>query len=201
MSIQTQTDSLCAELSLIAISSLHGRIINKGIEWRLVATDSTERSSIEAQPLFRIQAGKYKLSASCKGRDFKLGEVELERTKRLTHVVLLQEADEYDPDQGYFISNDEVDKISEFLRRQQERAGIDSTHELVGGPLSDPYAREQSGTGFAAHPLLQGAMFDGLPPDMKIDPAENQTAVQMQLEHKHQHQLAAANNFNPAPTR
>lgn len=201
MSIQTQADSLCAELSLIAISSLHGRVIGKGIQWQLEDSDGAQHSSIESQPVFRIQAGKYKIAANYKGREFKLGEVDLERTKRLTHVVLLQDAEEYDPDQGYFISNDDFDKVTEFLRRQQERAGIDSMHELVGGPLADPYIAEQSGNGFAAHPLLQAAMFDGLPPEMKIDPAENQTAVQKQLEHKHQHQLGAANNFNPTPTR
>jgi hypothetical protein len=192
--IYNATDSLCAELSLSAISSLQGRIVTDNLQWSLSGAKKYLEDSAKA--VFRVAAGTYTITAIYKNKEIKVGEVKLVQAKLLSRIILLQELGGNDSDEAYFISEQDLDKVSEFTRRQQERAGLEGQFDLAGGPLASPYQGETMGQGFAQHPLLQSAAFDGLPPDMKNDPAQNETAVQKQLEHTHQLQQQLGN----APT-
>ena len=192
MDIYNATDSLCAELSLSAISSLQGRIVTDNLQWSLSGAKTYLEDSAKA--VFRVPAGTYLITAIYKNKEIKVGEVKLVQAKLLSRIILLQELGGNDSEEAYFISEQDLDKVSEFTRRQQERAGLEGQFDLAGGPLASPYQGETMGQGFAQHPLLQSAAFDGLPPDMKNDPAQNETAVQKQLEHTHQlqQQLSSA---------
>ena len=200
--IYNATDSICAELSLSAISSLQGRVVTSDLKWSLTAAKTYVDDNAKA--LFRVPAGTYVITAIYKNKEIKVGEVKLVQSKLLSRIILLQELGGNDRDEAYFISEQDLDKVSEFTRRQQERAGLEGQFELAGGPLASPYQGDTMGQGFAQHPLLQSAAFDGLPPDMKNDPAQNETAVQKQLEHTHQlqQQLGSAPTMStPSPTR
>ena len=200
MDIYNFTDSICAELSLIAISSLQGHVIDSDLTWAL-KSGTKSYTEASAKALFRAAPGEYKIIATHKNKDIAVGSVKLIQGKRVSRVILLHEIGGNDGE-PYFVSDSELDKLSEFTRRQLERSGLEGQFDLTGGPLADPYQRESSGQGFAQHPLLQSAAFDGLPPDLKIDPAQNDTAVQKQLDlkHQHQHQLASSPGMSgPSP--
>lgn len=189
--------TLSAELRLTLLASRQGHVVREDLLWRLqsVSNSAELHESSEAQPLFSVTAGKYKIAVKYQDNLIELGEVELKQNTRTDCVFILnneQKGDEYYA---------EIDPADDFNRRQQER-DLQSEHGHATLPLRDPNLEIQGdyGSQVMAHPLLaESAQFDGVPPDMRPDPAENEAAMQLTLAAQLTNQPNATSTPSPNP--
>ncbi len=174
--------SLSAELKLTALSSRQGKVIHDNISWCLLRMSKEQADLIKSkdpQPVFGVTEGKYQIQVIYKDETFDLGQVELKQNTRTDAVFILNSGD-INNDGEYF---SEIDPVDDFARRQQEREH-QSEHGAATLPLRDPSSKIEGNYGqeILAHPLLaNSAQFDGVPPDMRPDPAENEAAMQLTL--------------------
>ncbi len=174
---------LGAEIKLTALSSKQGHILREACSWELKQLDKQGEASSKiyateaAQHSMIVPPGCYVIHFIRDSEDKygRLAAVELKQNT-LTDIVFIFE--EGGIEDEYFADYDPLD---DFSRRQHER----DVHIPATLPLRDPHApKGEMGTQFMAHPLLQNAQFDGVPPDMRSDPHENEMALQLTLENK-----------------
>lgn len=191
--------SLSAELKLTLLASRQGRIVHDTISWCItnISNNKTEvHDSTLAQPLFSLTSGKYKLQVKHQENLIELGEFDLKQNTR-TDLVFILNTDQVGDE--YF---SEYDAIEDFNRRQQERDS-QAEHGFATLPLRDPAQQIDGdyGSQIMAHPLLaESAQFDGVPPDMRPDPAENEAALQLTLAAQLTNQPSAHAAPTPNPT-
>ncbi len=184
---------LGAEIKLTALSSKQGRVQREGCSWELkkldqageVDSSATVQRIEAAQGSMILPPARYAIHFIRDGEDRYscLAQVTLKQNTS-TDIVFIFEEGRQDDDE-YFADHDAVD---DFSRRQQQRED-QSLYGYASLPLRDPSTPTgDMGTQFMAHPLLQNAQFDGVPPDMRADPHDNQAALELTLQNKLQAQ-------------
>ena len=159
--------------------ALQGQVIYDDLHWQLVPTSSDgaqkTHTSTDAMPVFDVLPGDYRVLVTYQEREIDAGVIDLQRGQLREFVVYVGELSDMGREADHFVDSAEVDKLSEFTRRQHERAGQPGD---ALGPLADPYQQPAGdmGVNFQSHPLLQNAQNDGMPPDLKVEPSENDMA-------------------------
>lgn len=202
MAVKYPIESLGSRLEISAISALHGQLITDALSWDIAPLDKQKPSinSSDAQPSLELHPGKYKIELIWQQQgSIDAGEITLQQGFCHDVVVLVHEAGTPDREEGYFVSDDEVNKHSEYNRRQQERDS-QRVFGVAAGPLADPTIKKAEGAGqsIASHPLLsQSAQFDGVAPEISNEPTINEEATEKTKELILQNQLQAQLQNNP----
>ena len=202
MSVEYPIKSLAARVNLRAIQALHGQVITKDLTWTLSATHNDKiHTSHDAQASLNLHAGTYLLAVSWGQRQFDFGEITLRRSYCRDIIISLYESGEPNGDEeGYFVNPDEVSKQTEHARRSMDR-NDQTQFGLANGELADPNPPQgEMGQGFASHPLLDSAQFDGVAPEVSSQPEHNTEAVQKQIQHLKQAQMQNMPSQAPTPT-
>lgn len=192
MTVKLPIKSLSARLRLIAVHALQGQVVYDDLHWQLVSVspDLPKKThvSMDAMPVFDVLPGEYRVVVSYEDRDVDAGVIDLQRAQLREFVVYVGALSDMGREEDHFVDSAEVDKLSEFTRREHERAGQPGD---ALGPLADPYQQPagDQGVSFQSHPLLQNAQNDGMPPDLKVEPSENNMAVSNELQKQHQKQM------------
>jgi len=184
---------LGAGLKLTGLASLQGQVIQHGLQWQLHRiSDRPEQEKIviseEAQALFTVTADLYHIYAIYRGETIDCGEVQLAQNT-LTDAIFVFE--HIDVDGDFFA---EFSNVQDFNRRVSEREQQLDKYGAATLPLRDPNLNLPPGeNSIPAHPLLKDSVqFDGVPPDVRPEPSQNEMALQLTL--------AAQNNLTTAPT-
>ena len=196
--------SLAATLKLAAIRALSGELIAEGLTWILapVGTHSTLKTdtpytSDQAQPYFTQTAGTYAVSCEWKGNTYTFGDVLLEKNTQLDVVYWINTMEPGSGEEAYYA--DPASEL-EYERQKSNRRG-QSTFGTAEFAVRDPDPVQPDGcldNSIPAHPLLSNeAQFDGVEPNMTIEPSENRQSVEMTLQHQLQQQPSPSNLPKP----
>lgn len=195
--IITPTSNPNPTLKLMLLQSVHGRVVRDGLRWQVVALAPVASNqawlSELAFPLFELSIGRYAVTVTYAGSEYRLGEVEL-ASRTCTDVAFYLPAEARVSDDYFF----DYDAGQWFACRSQERE-LQSVHGFATLPLRDPNQTPtgEQGIQLMSHPLLRDAVqFDGLPPDIRPEPSQNRVALELTLAQR----LAATPSFLPAPT-
>lgn len=196
---------LAARLKLTALASQSGSVIYSGLTWKISRVNQSQllesHVSEEAQPVFNVTEGDYTLQVSYQNEIYDLGGVYLEKNTETDMVVILAQGMTGTGDDYFSDFNAERD----FHRRQQERNQQTDLYGAPTAPLREPNPdslRGEMGTSIMSHPKLRdSAQFDGVPPNFRPDPSENESAARLTYEKQLQLQLGANAAPTPAPVR
>jgi hypothetical protein len=188
------TGSPSAQITLTAIHSGHGGVVREDLTWRLAATDKQAQTPLyqvdNAQIELTVIPGTYQLFAVYKKSDIDYGQVELKKNTAVNLVFILNDNDLFNSEKQY---DAKTDAFLEYDRRRADR-GFELPLGEMATPVKDPYHKPEMGSQLSAHPLLDNAQFDGIPPQITPDPTENEEAsnkAELQLQQQLQHQQAA----------
>lgn len=198
------TGSPSAQVKLTAIHAGHGGVAHDGLLWRLAATEASggkehHYESGESQPTLTIVPGTYHIFAIYKQDEINCGQETFASNTSQDLVFILNDSDLFSTDQQY---SAETDPFTEYNRRLADREFELPLGEIVT-PVKDPNQKAQMGSQLAAHPLLDNAQFDGIPPQITADPTENEEAAnkaELQLQQQLQLQQAAQATPSTSPS-
>lgn len=203
MAISYNTGSPSAQAKLTSIHSNHGGVVQDGLTWRLTPIDKTNAKDIYqsdlAQPILTVIPGNYRIEAIYQNNAIDCGIEKLERNTYSDLVFILNTSDLFEANKQY---SAEIDAFLEYDRRRADREFEIRLGEIVT-PVKDPHHKSQMGSRLAAHPLLDRAQFDGLPPQITPDPTENEEAskkAELQLQQQLQLQQAAQATPSVSPS-
>ncbi len=215
MAITHKINSLAAQLRLTAVMAGQYQVIHDGLKWELFPDDEgkgphseTSYQSSEAQPLFEVFAGMYRLVVTYGEDTLEVTNIDLRAgTLRDEVIIIGQPLEGGDSEVSYHIDDaDAFNLETEYERRQIEREGQNKYGQAATG-LSVPPAQNESGLGQAVHQSLQDhpllaakAQFDGIEAKMNPLPADNQEAVEAQVSPENQPTPGPAPSNTPTPS-
>ena len=203
MIITPNAGLLAANIQLTAINGPGGSLIQKPLQWTLLAASNKARGDASStytkmgvKVSFTVPAGKYLLKVYYNGTLRCQDMIELVQNALHNLVYVIGGLD--DAQVEYFA---DYDPNADWQRRQQER---ESQRFIASAawPLRDPDSRPQGemGVQIMAHPLLsKSVQFDGVPPEFRPDPSENTAALRLSLENQLQNNPQAQPSVLPKP--
>ena len=204
MATSYNTGSPSAQVKLTAIRSSHGGVLHEDLGWKLVSVDKQANPAIyqSDQPQVELTTipGAYQVFALYKQNEIDCGQTELNGNTAVDLVFILNDDDLFNSEKQY---SAETNPFFEYDRRRADR-GFELPLGEMATPVKDPYHKPEMGSQLSAHPLLDNAQFDGIPPQITPDPTENEEAsnkAELQLQQQLQHQQAAqaTPSITPSP--